>query len=131
MILASYVLPVLNAPLPDAFLRDLLVEFYPRVVTHARLVWLRAFPSVPTARHQTHGIVSAGGMKFFNAPTSISGAAAHQSKTETEAERRFRVGRWAWSAFAIVGLLGYALSQGVLVIERVDTGQDGGTRDEL
>ena len=136
MILASHILPVLNAPLPDPFLRDLLLESYPRIVAHARLLWSWAYPNPPAMNHQMHSVPTAGGMGFLNVLTSVYGAATRaartkrsfdtnsQSKAETEMERRLQAGRWAWSTFAIVGLFGYALSQGIIVIERVGTGPD-------
>jgi len=128
VILASHILPILNAPLPDPFLRDLLLDSYPHIVTHARLVMDRALPGLPRVQHHTsYNTTPNGGMGFFGALTSIYGAATRtvltrqvlNTKPETNMERRLRVGRWAWSSFAVVGSLGYALSQGILVIERV------------
>lgn len=134
--MASYILPIIHAPLPEPFLRTLLLESYPRIASHAQLVLERAFPISPSNSRPAPTVVKTEETSIMDALASAPSALSRMFKAkyasgspnfavaESEAERRLRLGRWLWSGFAVVGLLGYALSQGILVIEPTRGGEE-------
>ncbi|KDQ17975.1 hypothetical protein BOTBODRAFT_29290 [Botryobasidium botryosum FD-172 SS1] len=125
--LASYTLLILNAPLPNPLLKNLLDESYPTLVAHARLVQSRAIsPETPLApkleveRIHPLSLISQGISRMAG-----SGWGWRKEKKKSDADRRFDMWRWAWFAAAGIGMVGYVLGSGLIRISVVKGNGEG------
>lgn len=141
--LASLILPLLQIPLADPFMRELVLESYPKIVSHARRVHALAFPSPPTASrplpmvkpleqvsvaYALSSAPSAVGKILYSLASSSRSRASRVPSKHAEVDQKLRLGRWVWSGAAVFGLIGYMVAQGLLVVEL--NGEGGEERDE-
>jgi sorting and assembly machinery component 37 len=99
VVVASHIMLLLNAPFPDALISNLLVESYPTLVIHARLVLFRAFPfpsSTPPSRKAD-----------FSWQSLIPRPRFEPAREPSPTETRFAYMRYGWFALAVVSSAAY------------------------
>jgi sorting and assembly machinery component 37 len=104
--LASHILLLINAPLPDTLLSSLLSSSYPALISHARRVLGAAVPSarvLPPERYRLGALLPYPSFRsWWNEPRV----------PKSEEEKRFERMRWRWIGLAVVGSIGYWLVWG-------------------
>ena len=123
--MAAHTLLILNPPFPDPVLKDLIIESYPSLAVHARLVLSQAFltPS-PLAYHKPSTSAWSALIPTFGSNTP--------KREPTKAEKEFTTMRWAWIGLAIVSTIGYLWLNPLIVIVRLggDEGEEPEEEDE-
>ena len=136
--LASRILLLTHAPLPNPALKDLVTASYPSLVEHATRIHALAFPATPSASNPPPKILPPPQINFLSVlKSSITHLVrrATSSAEESEEAKRFRRYRWGWYALAVAGAVGYIMTQGfvpirVVVIRRVDPHGERQDEDE-
>ncbi|KAF8506362.1 hypothetical protein BU17DRAFT_57726 [Hysterangium stoloniferum] len=106
IVLASRILIVTHAPLPNLTLKTLITESYPSLVSHASRVHALAFSSsiplliiLPSQHTHPLQVLKSSLMHLTRV------AASHEP--ESEEAKTFRLYRWGWIALAVTGAAGY------------------------
>lgn len=121
MIVAAHTLLLLNPPFPEPVLKDLIIESYPSLAVHARLVLSKAFLG-PTTSPLTYHKLSTNTWSAL-IPTFGSNTPKPQP---SEVEREFTQMRWGWIGLAIVSTIGYLWLNPLVVIVQVGDEEEGG-----
>jgi sorting and assembly machinery component 37 len=117
VIVAAHTLLLLNPPFPDPVLKDLIIESYPSLAVHARLVLSKAFlgpATSPLTYHKSSANTWSALIPTFGSNTS--------RPEPSEVEKEFAQMRWGWIGLAIVSTIGYLWLNPLIVI--VDEEED-------
>ena len=114
IIVAAHTLLLLNPPFPDPVLKDLMIEFYPSLAVHARLVLSQAFLG-PATSPLTHHKPSTNTWSAL-IPTFGSNMPRPEP---SELEKEYTKMRWGWIGLTIVSTIGYLWLNPLIVIVRL------------
>lgn len=121
VIVAAHTLLLLNPPLPDTILKDLIIESYPSLAVHARLVLSQAFPDPnvsPLIYHKPS-------IDTWSALIPTFGSNSPKPEL-SDVEKEFTKMRWAWIGLAIVSTVGYLWMNPLVVVEWSQGEEEGG-----
>jgi len=125
IIVAAHTLLLLHPPLPDPILKDLIIESYPSLAVHARIVLLQAFPD-PTVSPLTYHKPATNTWSAL-----IPTFGSNTPKPEpSEVEKEFTNMRWAWIGLAIVSAIGYLWLNPLIVLEQLPDGEEAENPEE-
>jgi sorting and assembly machinery component 37 len=114
VIVAAHTLLLLNPPFPDPILKELMIESYPSLAVHARLVLSQAFLG-PTTSPLTYHKPSTNTWSAL-----IPTFGTNMPRPEpSELEKEFTMMRWGWIGLAIVSTIGYLWMNPLIVIVRL------------
>jgi len=119
VVVASHILLLLNGPFPDPIISDLLIESFPSLVIHSRLILYRAFPSpstTPPLRHPGSGI---SWHSLIPRPKF-----SLLQETKSEAERHFARMRWGWVGLALISAVSYFWMNPMVILIEVPDGDE-------
>jgi len=124
--LAARILLLMNTPLPNQTLKNLLLSSYSSLVDHAALVREIAFPADAPSLH----IIQPSHPNLLQLINSSSKHLARRITTrefESEEDARFRKYRWGWYALAVTGIVGYYLVVGlpIVIVVRDNSSKSG------
>ena len=119
ILVAAHTLLLLNPPFPDPLLKDLIIESYPSLAVHARLVLSQAFLGPATSPLTYH-------KPSVNTWSSlIPTFGSNMSRPEpSELEKDFTKMRWGWIGLVIVSTIGYLWLNPLVVIVRLSDEED-------
>lgn len=118
IIVAAHTLLLLNPPFPDPVLKDLMIESYPSLAVHARLVLSQAFLgpiTSPLTYHKPSTNTWSALIPTFGSNTP--------RPEPSELEKEFTRMRWGWIGLAIVSTIGYLWLNPVIVIVQLKEGE--------
>lgn len=114
IIVAAHTLLLLHPPFPDPILKDLMIESYPSLAVHARLVLSQAFLGPATSP-----------LTYHKPPTNTWSAliptlGSNMPRPEpSELEKEFTTMRWGWFALTLVSTIGYLWLNPLIVVVRL------------
>ncbi|KAF8587401.1 hypothetical protein K439DRAFT_823305 [Ramaria rubella] len=118
LVLASRILLLVHAPLPNSTLKDLLMASYPSLLSHATHLHAHAFsPSGP------HPQIVAS--PRANPLTILKSTVAHVMRSPTDAideseeAKQFRRYRWSWIVLTVAGAIGFIATQGLPIVVKI------------
>lgn len=114
IIVAAHTLLLLSPPFPDPVLKDLMVESYPSLAVHARLVLSQAFLGPATSPLTYHKPST----NTWSALVPTFGSNVPRPEP-SELEKEFTRMRWGWIGLAIVSTIGYFWLNPLIVIVSV------------
>lgn len=119
ILLAAYLLLLLEPPFPDSSIQSLLIDSYPALVSHARRVQEVASNSCPVEVYPPTGYSWSSVIPW---PRSDKGGM--NSKTKTDDDIRFERMRWGWIALAAGIAVVYMTTAMKLVAPLPEEGRD-------
>ncbi|GJJ12665.1 hypothetical protein Clacol_006909 [Clathrus columnatus] len=125
--LASRILLVCGAPLPDSIIKDMLTSSYPSLIAHAARVHALAF----SASNPPPNIMEPKNLNFFQVLRgSLKNLKRHilTDHLETEEDKKFRRYRYGWYTLTALTAIGYLavlrLNSIVVIVAQKDEVQD-------
>lgn len=119
VVVAAHLLLLLNPPFPDPIFKDLIIESYPSLAVHARLVLSRAFLGPATSPLTYHKPT----IHAWSALVPTFGSNTPRPEP-TEVEKEFTKMRWGWIGLAIVTTIGYLWLNPPIIIVRLEDEED-------
>lgn len=121
IVVAAHTLLLLNPPFPDTTLKDLIIESYPSLAVHARLVLSRAFAGPPNSPLTFHRPST----NTWSALIPTFGSNVPRQEP-SELEKEFTRMRWGWIGLAIVSTIGYFWLNPLIVIVALSDEEEEG-----
>ncbi|KAF9792053.1 hypothetical protein BJ322DRAFT_1102582 [Thelephora terrestris] len=120
IIVAAHTLLILSPSPPDPVLKDLIIESYPSIAVHARLVLSRAFLGPATSPLTYH----TSSTNTWSALIPTFGSNTPRPEP-SEVEKEFTNMRWGWVGLVIVSTIGYLWLNPLVVIVQVGDEDEG------